>query len=135
MSMNSEKRYSPVGGYLAGHYRVPVCNMHDLYTIYVGDKFTRVFNSDTLPDEVKVKLTMINALPVNNLYSEEWVGYNSIYIYMQPDMLPTAYRDVGWRVTESLYCLLLTEKCLMDMRGKKDVEEVLYGVSANAGSK
>jgi len=122
MSINTEKRYSPVGGGLAGHYRVPVCSMHDLYTIYVGDKFTRVYNSDTLPDEVKVKLTMINALPIDNLYTEQWVEYNPIYVYMAPESLSTTYQDVGWRVTESMYCLVLTEKCLMDMRGKVEVK-------------
>jgi hypothetical protein len=122
MSINSSRSYSPVGSVIAGHYRVPVCSMHDLYTIYVGDKFTRAFNSDTLPDEVKVKLTMINALPVKHLYSEDEIDTQPLYIYTQPRALPTSYEDVGWRVSEYIYCLVLTDSCLMGMRGKVETK-------------
>jgi hypothetical protein len=118
IGMRVVNNYSPVGSPIQGHYRVPVCSLHDLYTVYVGDKFTRVFNSDTLPDEVKVKLTMINALPITNLYSEEWVENSPLHIYTPPKNLTVGYEDVGWRVSETIYCLLLSESCLMSMRGK-----------------
>ena len=48
-------------------YRVPLRRVGNHYTLYVADGFTREFDENTLPDEIKSKMELISVLMENGL--------------------------------------------------------------------
>ena len=95
------------------HYRVPV-HIHDgRHTIFVGDNHRRHFDQDTLPAVLKHKLSMINSSP----YGERLYKHDptNIDVYTIPD--DSEFSMIGWRVTEELYCVVLTREELDSLRG------------------
>lgn len=92
-------------------YRVPMRVDDGLYIIYVGDKFTRSFRRGMLPDEVKTKLAFINTMQKENTVSEvmrfqpTWL---SVYVLPKDEAL----HDVGWRVVDDVYCLVLNQQTI-----------------------
>jgi hypothetical protein len=93
-------------------FRVPVRKVGNEYTIYVADSFTRVFDEHTLPDELKTKMAMILASPSSIVKDSEATQL----------MLMTTrdgeFREIGWRVSDTYFCVVLTENTLLEMRGK-----------------
>jgi hypothetical protein len=88
----------------------------DEYQLQVDDNFVRRYDADTLPDEIKVRLAMIKAIPMAT-FSEEAVYYNHYIFYENHHSRDLD--DVGWRVTKDLYCLVLPTTLLNKLKGKK----------------
>lgn len=96
------------------HYRVPVHITDGKHTIFVGDNHRRHFDQDTLPDVLKHKLSMINSSPYGEVIDREVTNMD---VYVIPDV--KEFLMIGWRITETMYCVVLTEKELDHLRGEK----------------
>ena len=51
--------------------RVPLCKMHNRYSVYVSDDLVRHYTDETLPDVLRVKMAMILASTQPQLIPEE----------------------------------------------------------------
>jgi len=92
--------------------------------VWVGDNTARYFTSETLPEEIGVKLAMVIA---GNVRSHCWVvkmaaltdeniernSFNFFGTYPDRD----DFVDIGWRVSPSCCCLILPKKLIFEMRG------------------
>ena len=96
------------------HYRVPVHIVDGKHTIFVGDNLRRHFDVNTLPEMLKHKLSMINATRQGGVINTSEV-YN-MEVYTIPD--DSEFSMIGWRVTEELYCVILTREELYSLRGE-----------------
>ena len=94
-------------------YRVPLRKEGNSYTIFVADGFNRVFDEDTLPDEIKTKMAMILA-NAKQIVADEKVT--------QLDLMSTTvdsdFRDIGWRASDSWFCIILSLASLLNLRGE-----------------
>jgi hypothetical protein len=97
------------------HYRVPVHIVDGKHTIYVGDNHRRHFDQDTLPDVLKHKLSMINGSPYGEVLDKHEV--TNIDVYTIPN--DSEFSLIGWRATEELYCVVLSNDELNLLRGEK----------------
>jgi hypothetical protein len=95
-------------------YRVPLRKEGDSYTIYVGDKFTRVFDEDTLPDEIKSKMAMVLARGNPILHDDEVTQLNLMTTPLRND----DFIEVGWRVSDMWFVVVLTYNSLMKLKGE-----------------
>lgn len=94
-------------------FRVPVERQENLYVVYVDDMYNRIFNSDTLPDFIKVKLAMIHAMPMSD-FPARW---NSLEIFVRPY---DGHNDtIGWRGSEMMYIVIMTGTELYSLKGGK----------------
>jgi hypothetical protein len=103
-----------VSQYNMGMFRVPLHRVDNSYRIFVADKFTRVYDEDTLPDEVKTKMAMILASDYQAVSND--VDLSMLSIYQTPDN--EAMREIGWRASETYFVVILTAETLMHMRGE-----------------
>ena len=95
--------------------------------VWPGDRILRFLPEKELPEELRSKLTMILAHKSNELfasigdemvlteltdgtYKVSYTAYNSTY--------PDSFKDIGWRVSKSFFCLILTTQCLASLRGE-----------------
>jgi hypothetical protein len=101
-----------VSQYKMDMYRVPLHRLDNTYTIYVGDRFTRIYNEDTLPDEVKTKMAMILASDTQAITDDR--SLTNLSLYQTPDNEPM--REIGWRASETYFVVVLTSKTLQEMR-------------------
>ena len=94
--------------------RVPVIRMNGQYHVYVAEKQSRIYDDETLPDELKVKFAMILSVPHRNVVTDDEVrGMFDIAINDETKELD----DIGWRVSEHLFCLVLTRETLESLKG------------------
>jgi len=98
-----------------GLVRVPMRRIEDHFIVYVSDGYYRRYDKKTLPDELKTKLAMILASEHKVLPD---VGVTSLMLYQnnQSEELD----EIGWRASESYYCMVLTLPTLMAMRGENN---------------
>lgn len=101
---------------LENHYRVPVKYINPNYIVFVGNKFRRTFTEDTLPDNILSKLTMARASDKKYL-DDDKVNAIDIFYYPHDDSMG----DVGWRVSETMYIVVLEERELRSLLGIEDL--------------
>lgn len=99
--------------------RVPMRRIEDHFILYVADGYHRRYDKDTLPDEIKTKLAMILA-SAHTVLPDHKLQKLDLYSNTQSLELD----DIGWRASESYYCMVLTRPTLMKMRGET------YGTNA-----
>jgi len=92
-------------------YRVPLRRQENKYVIFVDNFFTRVFDEHSLPDEIKTKMAMILASPQRILQDHE---ATMLSLMTAPD---ENVREIGWRVSDSYFCLILSHETLCELRG------------------
>lgn len=93
------------------------------YWVYVDTHYTRVFDDKSLPDTIKSKLVMILATPrITKLLSEEEVRYNTILAYVNSHN--SELEEVGWQVTEHIFCIILPAQFLNSLKGETLNEEL-----------
>lgn len=80
----------------------------DNYLIYAADGLLRVFTDETLPDEIKSRLTMIKAAG-KDLYPIDHSIYNTT---PHEEM-----REIGWAKVNDMYCVVLSKDTLSKLRG------------------
>jgi hypothetical protein len=87
--------------------RVPMLRTDEHHVVFVGDKTTRIFTEDTLPDVLKTKMAMI--LASDGKYKHDHDIYKlDVYVNKQSPELD----EVGWRVSDSYFCLILSRENL-----------------------
>lgn len=94
-------------------YRVPLRREGDFYRIYVADGFTREFTEQTLPDEIKSKLTMVLARGNSILHDHELTNLSLMMGYEDNEL-----SEIGWRSSDSWFVVMLDYKTLMKLRGE-----------------
>ena len=95
-------------------HRVPVRKTGRSYILYVGDNTTRLLEEDNLPDEVKIKMTMI--LATSQVDRRDHEVHYSLAVYVPPDS--GELNEVGWQASDTLYCLCLSGETLDRLIGK-----------------
>ena len=95
--------------------RVPLRRTVDHYVVYVGVGFSRRYDEHTLPDELKTKMAMILASDAE--YSvDEKLHKLQLYVNQNSPELD----EIGWRASESYFCLVLTRPTLLAMVGESN---------------
>ena len=109
-------------------WRVPMYHKDIHYTIYVGNGLVRHYTNKTLPDPLKSKMAMITAYWINNhpklindITSDDLVGFGfATGMCFYRNTYPAVFCDVGWRISESYYTVIVDDELLFSMRGQHD---------------
>jgi hypothetical protein len=92
--------------------RVPLRKIGDKYDVFVSDDLVRHYDERTLPDVLKSKMAMILASPQPNLIPEDRLQKLDVYSVTMPELAL-----VGWRVSETWFCLALDRLTLNSLKG------------------
>lgn len=92
--------------------RVPLRKVNNKYSVYVSDDLVRHYDERTLPDVLKTKMAMILASPQPDLIPEEHLQRLQVYIVTMPEL-----GLVGWRSSETWFCLVLDRLTLNSLKG------------------
>ena len=95
--------------------RLPVRKVNNEYIVYVADGFHRIYNDDTLPDVLKSKFAMILAHGGSAFVNDSKVLRLTLYTNMESPELD----EVGWRSSETYYCLVVDRPTLESLKGGK----------------
>ena len=95
--------------------RVPLRKVEDRYVVYVADGLVRYYDEETLPDELKSSMAMILAAPQPPLIDETSRQFQKLTIYNNP--MPPEFDTIGWRVSETYFCLIVSRETLESLRG------------------
>ena len=98
-----------------GLVRVPMRRIEDHYIVYVSDGYYRRYDKDTLPDELKTKLAMILATE-HKVLPDLSITNMTVYQNDQSEELD----EIGWRASESYYCIVMSVDLLKKLRGESD---------------
>lgn len=114
----SEAEMLPIGHpTLSDHYRVPVhYEPPDNYTVYVGKHMSRLYTTESMPDYVKVKITIANARG-ETVMSDDQVA-TTLTIFDSARYISEEMRDIAWRVSPSIYVVVLEKVELFKLRGE-----------------
>jgi hypothetical protein len=92
-----------------------MCKDNDDYVVYVADNYTRIYDRYTLPDEIKVKLTMASAIK-GCVPNDSTLSLFPLKLYSRGAVSDDNSMDeIGWRASDSYYCLCLSDKLLGKM--------------------
>lgn len=110
------------------YYRVPVWVYNEkegrTYTVSVGEYQTRNYDERTAPQKIKALVTMVDAFPYDPLDSmiDTLRGMSSVLGVGGSSLTTTAYvcpeppqLEIGWRVTDTLYILVVEHEVLESM--------------------
>jgi hypothetical protein len=92
--------------------RVPLRKIGDKYDVFVSDDLVRHYDERTLPDVLKSKMAMILASPQPNLIPEDRLQKLDVYSVTMPELAL-----VGWRVSDTWFCLALDRLTLNSLKG------------------
>jgi hypothetical protein len=81
--------------------------------MYVADKFTRVFDEQTLPDVVKTNIAMILARGDPIIHDHEVTQLSLMSMPVNSEL-----KNIGWRVSDSWFCMVMRFASLMELRGE-----------------
>lgn len=97
-------------------WRVPLHKPSDEeYTLFVKAGFTRTFTDKTLPRSLRGTIAMILASGNTYTYIDEAVNeYNSFTVPMYIDPV---WREIGWQVSPSWFCLCMTTRQITSLKG------------------
>jgi hypothetical protein len=96
------------------------------YMMCVGEGYIRMFTEETLPIDLRLKITAIDSFiegliakghldsAINN---EKHVFGSQTIVY--ENQISEELNDIGWR-TQDFYCLVLTREELMQYKGRHD---------------
>ena len=93
---------------LTGYYRTPVWVEPNHYAVCIAENVHRYYNDKTVPREVKVGVAMVNAFPYDPIDNIA----DPMPAYVCPD---PRQHEIGWRVDDRLYILVLPDESLRDM--------------------
>ena len=108
-------------------WRVPLYHADINYTVYVGNGMVRHYTNKTLPDPLKSKMAMIlgywrnHPELVRELTLDNLVGFGfATGMCFYRNTYPAEFCDIGWRISESYYTVIIDDKLLSTMRGQHD---------------
>lgn len=99
--------------------RVPVKRDENLYTVYVGDNHQRVFDNNSLPDVLRVKFAMILVNDWTHVSDDNLIKMELYSNKQTPEL-----SEVGWRASESYFCLVLDRLYLISLQGGKLIKDI-----------
>ena len=92
------------------------------YSRTYRDNYSREFHNNELPDVIKQKLAFIHAVSGSAPVEPDNPHISFSDFVCDRTKVPESLLDVGWRVTENKYCLLLESAFLMKLRGERDAQ-------------
>lgn len=104
---------------MEGTHRVPMTVGDVTYTVYVKPNITRSFSKTNLPAEIKTKIAFINSVQSPTTFGQTEPTWFSVY--KLPDNKDL--HDVGWRVNEYIYCLVLSKLSIDSLLGETLTKE------------
>lgn len=91
------------------------------YKLYMGNNMIRKFTDETLPDEIKSLIGMINAFDWDKLHGDNYPtgneGWYDGILWAAKDYYPEASRHIGWR-QDNRYALVVPYKYFLTLRGE-----------------
>ena len=112
--INTDKLVPLSHPWLEGLYRVPVKVTKEKYRVFVGKNSTRLFTKNTIPPEILAKLVMATSTCKEYQLDKDMYEYDLYACLHRGDM-----SDVGWRESESMYVVVLTDTELNQLKGGK----------------
>lgn len=97
----------------------------DVYKLYVGQGMVREFTNETLPDEIKSLIAMINVFDWNELHKtnigplSQWLDDQSQILWSAKPYYPPIANDIGWRINNA-YALVLPQESFLKLRGEQE---------------
>jgi hypothetical protein len=96
-----------------GFYRVPMWKNDGKYFVYVREFIVRIYDDDTLPDCIKIRLSMILAL--NKKFSNS--GYNPTQLDLFINHAGKEFEEIGWQLDDHYFTLVLKTEELASLQG------------------
>lgn len=85
----------------------------DMNVVYLGDRLVRWMHDSRLPDTIKSKLAMVEAM------DSEWKERVGSIHTRQPYACPSPKLvDVGWRVSKDMYTVIIPEQTIVSLKGE-----------------
>jgi hypothetical protein len=85
----------------------------DMNVVYLGDRLVRWMHDSRLPDTIKSKLAMVEAM------DNEWKKRVVPGHVRQPYVCPSPKLvDVGWRVSKDMYTVIIPEQTIVSLKGE-----------------
>lgn len=115
----------------AALYRTPLYMEGGNFRVWVGDGMIRYMTKEELPDEIAKKLAMVIAYDDGKNIPSYFKGdvrlslgtaFGTTQFYIMPDWYDKNYFDIGWRINENYFCIVITKLIIVSLRG-----EVLNG--------
>jgi len=91
----------------------------DVYKLYMGNNMTREFTDETLPDDIKALIGMINAFDWDKLHEKYWDGEVDEYdklLWAAKSYYPQVSAHIGWRL-EEYYALVVPYNYFLKLKG------------------
>ena len=106
----------------------------DVYELYMGQGMKRRFTDETLPDEIKIAIGLINSFDWDELHRSHTLGngkpptpltdwwhhtdadYKEI-IWLSKRYFPDILREIGWRV-RNRYAITLSMEVFLTIKGQ-----------------
>ena len=107
-------------------FHLPLRVAYKVITLWTGPTQCRYFTRENLPDVVKQKLAMISTLEYPDrthhhtadrldFMEKQHERLRSAAYYASLNDCPDEFKDVGWRVNDKYYYIVLTEQELLPM--------------------
>ena len=107
--------FEPTTSKVKGSLCVPVVlDTRGVYNIYIAKNNVRLYNSDSVPSYVKIKIIIADELSTNP-------RFKSIYSIPSKNELFTCPEDgnenISWKVSDSIYVIVLDQDELTELQG------------------
>lgn len=115
-------------------YRTPLHMEKSNFRVWVGDGMIRYMTQKELPDDIAKKLAMVIAYDDGKNIPDYFKGdvqlpldsrlpdFRVTQFYVMPEWYDKNYEDIGWRINENYFCLVVPKSIIVSLRG-----EVLNG--------
>ena len=82
--------------------------------IYLGDRLCRWMHDSRLPETIRSKIAMVEVID-KDWQSRKQLACTTTAAYKPPSK---EFYDVGWRVTEDMYTLIVPEQTIDSLKGE-----------------
>jgi len=96
-----------------GFYRVPMWKNDGKYFVYVREFNVRIYDDETLPDMIKMRLSMILAL--GKKFSNS--GYKPTQLDLFINHAGKEFEEIGWQLDDEYFTLVLKTEELASLQG------------------
>lgn len=103
-------------------YRVPLRKIGEEHYVYLGGGKLRIYTTETLPDCIKCKLTMILASSDVNLHDEGDRSFGMFKVMQNNGA--THMNDIGWRSSETFFVVIVSGGDLESLLGEVLIKDI-----------
>jgi hypothetical protein len=94
-------------------YRVPMWKNDGKYFVYVRDLNVRMYDDETLPDCIKMRLSMI--LAIDKKFSNGGSKPTKLDLFM--NHVGKEFEEIGWQLDDEYFTLVLKTEELASLQG------------------